>query len=157
MANPIAFKPKSVDPKHELQRRLDAAPMEHAEALLVAYDLLEEAHRQGILDAMHGLIGAKDTIAGLLAKYAAEPISVNAIRNLMALGKVLGTLDPDPISNLSKEMAQAMQQHKLEQTPPSLWQLMKRATSSESRRGLSFVTLLLGAFGRSLGGYPERH
>jgi uncharacterized protein YjgD (DUF1641 family) len=157
MANPIAFVPKSVDPKHELQRRLDAAPMEHAEALLVAYDLLEEAHRQGILDALHGLVGAKDTIAGLLAKYAAEPVSVNAIRNLMALGKILGAIDPEPISQLSKEMASAMQQHKLERTPPSLWQLMKRATSPEARRGLSFMTLLLGAFGRSLADYPERH
>ena len=157
MANPIAFKPKSVDPRHELQRRLDAAPMEHAEALLVAYDLLEEAHKQGILDALHGLVGAKDTIAGLLAKYAAEPISVNAIRNLMALGKVLGTVDPDPISRLSKEMAGAMEQHKIEQEPPSFWQLIKRATSADARRGLSFATLMLGAFGRSMTEYPERH
>ncbi len=34
MANPIHFSPK-VDPQTELQRRLKAAPEEHAEALLV--------------------------------------------------------------------------------------------------------------------------
>ena len=149
MANPITFKPKLVDPKLELQRRLDAAPTEHAEALLVAYDLLEEAHRQGILDALHGAIGAKNTIVGLLAKYSAEPVSVNAIRNLLVLGKLLGTLEAEPLSLLSKEMAGAMQAHNAEPQPPSLWQLLKRVTTPEARRGLSFMTLMLGALGRA--------
>jgi uncharacterized protein YjgD (DUF1641 family) len=149
MANPISFKPKAVDPKLELQRRLAAAPNDHAEALLVAYDLLEEAHRQGILDALHGAIGAKDTIVGLLAKYSAEEISVNAIRNLLALGKVLGTLDPGPLSQLSKEMTSAMETHKSEKEPPSLWQLFRHANQTEARRGLSFLTLMLSAFGRA--------
>jgi uncharacterized protein YjgD (DUF1641 family) len=149
MANPIAFKPKSVDPKLELQRRLDAAPTEHAEALLVAYDLLEEAHRQGILDALHGAIGAKDTIVGLLAKYSAETISVNAIRNLLILGKMLGALDPEPLSQMSKHMAEAIGTHQRESEPPSLWTLMKRALTPEARRGLSFMTLMLGAVGRA--------
>lgn len=149
MANPISFKPKAVDPKLELQRRLAAAPNDHAEALLVAFDVLEEAHRQGILDALHGAIGAKDTIVGLLAKYSAEELSVNGIRNLMALGKVLGTLDPEPLSQLSKEMVVAMDAHKGEEKPPSLWQLFRRVNQPEVRRGLSFLTLMLGAFGRA--------
>jgi uncharacterized protein YjgD (DUF1641 family) len=149
MANPISFTPRAVDPKLELQRRLAAAPNEHAEALLVAFDLLEEAHRQGLLDALHGAIGAKDTIVGLLAKYSAEPLSVNAIRNLLVLGKILGTLEPEPLSQLSKEMAAAIENHKREHKPPSLWQLCKRATSPDSRRGLSFATHLLSALGRS--------
>jgi uncharacterized protein YjgD (DUF1641 family) len=149
MANPITFKPKAVDPKQELQRRLDAAPTQHAEALLVAYDLLEEAHRQGILDALHGAIGAKDTIVGLLAKYSAEPVSVNAIRNLLILGKILGTLEPEPLSQMSKQMAEAVATHKREPKPPSLWALFKRVRTPEARRGLSFMTLMLGAIGRS--------
>ena len=149
MANPITFKPRAVDPRQELQRRLDAAPTQHAEALLVAYDLLEEAHRQGLLDALHGAIGAKDTLVGLLAKYSAEPVSVNAIRNLLVLGKMLGTLDPEPLSQVSKEMAVAMKSHAGEKQPPSLWALFKRVRSPEARRGLSFMTLMLGAIGRS--------
>ncbi len=149
MANPITFIPKAVDPKLELQQRLAAAPNEHAEALLVAYDLLEEAHRQGILDALHGAIGAKDTIVGIVAQYSAKPMSVNAIRNLLALGKILGTLEPEPLSQLSKEMAIVLESHKQEQEPPSLWQIFKRVTSTDARRGLSFVTLMLTAVGRS--------
>src|SRR6266568_3068216 len=107
MAHPIAFTPKSVDPKLELQRRLQAAPSEHAEALLVAYDVLEEAHRQGLLDALHGVIAARDTVFEQLTKYAAEPASVNAIRNLLALSKMLGSLDPEPLSELSQELTRA--------------------------------------------------
>jgi uncharacterized protein YjgD (DUF1641 family) len=149
MANPISFTPKAVDPKLELQRRLAAAPNQHAEALLVAYDLLEEAHRQGILDALHGAIGAKDTILGILAKYSVEPESINGLRNLMALGKILGSLDPEPISKLSKEMASAMESHRAERETPSLWQIFRRIREPESRRSLSLLTSVLAALGRA--------
>jgi uncharacterized protein YjgD (DUF1641 family) len=149
MAAPIKFKPKSVDPKFELQRRLEAAPIEHAESLLVAYDLLEEAHKQGILDALHGAIGAKDTIVGLLAKYSAEPVSINAIRNGMILTKLLGSLNPEPLSEISKQIAATMESHAQEKQPPSLWALFRRSTNSDSRRGLSLLTSILQAVGRA--------
>lgn len=149
MANPIDFKPRRLDPRLELERRLYAAPIEHAEALLAAFELLEEAHRQGLLDAMHGAVGARDTIAAIVAHYSAEPVSVNAMRNLIALGKMLGALDPEPISKLSKQMVQAMESHRAEAASPSLWELWKRLRSPEARRGLSFLTTMLGALGRA--------
>ena len=83
MANPLAYTPKPVNPKLELQRRLDAAPAEHGEAMLVAWDLLQKAHDEGLLDLIHGLVGAKDVIAGKLAEYAKLPEGVSAIRNLI--------------------------------------------------------------------------
>jgi len=73
MANPLNFKPLTVDPRTELQRRVAEAPVIHAEALLVAWDVLQAAHDQGILDMMHGMIGAKDTITGKVAEYAKLP------------------------------------------------------------------------------------
>ncbi len=149
MAKPIPFKPKEADPKTELQRRLDAAPVEHAEAILVAYDLLEDAHKQGILDALQGAISARDTIVGLLAKYSAEPMSVNAFRNALALAKILGSVDPEPLSRLSKEVFVAAETHQKEEQPPSLWELFKRMRQPDTRRGLSFLTLILGALGRA--------
>jgi uncharacterized protein YjgD (DUF1641 family) len=149
MANPINFAPKRVDPKLELQRRLSAAPNEHAEALLVAFDLLEEAHRQGILDTIHGAIGAKDKILASLAAYSVEPMSIHAVRNLLALGKILGTLEPEPLSLVSSAMFAAADEHKKEKDPPSLWQLFKRMCAPDARRGLSFMTRMLGAVGRA--------
>jgi uncharacterized protein YjgD (DUF1641 family) len=149
MAQPVAFTPKKVDPRLELQSRLAAAPNEHAEALLAAYDLLEEAHRQGILDALHGAIKAKDTIATLLAEFAAQPANINAVRHIIAVGQMVGSFDPEPISNLAKEAYNAMETQGRESRPPSLWQLYKRMNQPDTRRGLSFVTSMLGALGRA--------
>ena len=115
----------------------------------VAYDLLEEAHRQGILDALHGAIGAKDTIAATLAHYSAEPIGVGALRNLLILGKLLGTLDPELTSRLGSETNAALDSHRRETEPPSLWQLFQRMRQPEARRGLSLLTSVLAALGRA--------
>jgi hypothetical protein len=49
-------------------------------------------------------------------------------------------------------MARATEEHKLEQKPPSLFQLAKRANTEDSRRGLSFMTLILSSLGKSLKG-----
>jgi uncharacterized protein YjgD (DUF1641 family) len=150
MANPLAFKPLPVDPRTELNRRLETAPAEHAEALLVAWDLLQTAHDQGMLDLVNGLISAKDTVAGTLAKYAKTQEGVAGIRNALALAKVLTVLDPEMLDRLSKALDDATVAHRREAAPPSLFALLRRATSEDSRRGLSFLTLLLGSVGRSL-------
>ncbi|WP_260734962.1 DUF1641 domain-containing protein [Tunturiibacter lichenicola] len=150
MAKPIAFKPVTVDFKADLLRKLEKAPGEHAEALLLAYDVLEAAHKAGVLDLLHGAIGAKDTIITTLSKYAAQPEGIAAIRNLLTAAKILTELDPEVLDQLSKVMAHASKEHQQEQKPPSLFQLAKRATSEDSRRGLSFMTLVLSGLGKSL-------
>ncbi len=151
MANPIAFQVKKVDPQVELQRRLAAAPTEHAEALLVAWDLLQAAHDQGLLDTVHGLVSAKDMIAGTLAKYAKLPEGVSGIRNLLSMARVLMMIDPELLDGLARAVTTAGEQHRAETKPPSLWQLGRRAMSEDSRRGLSFMTLLLGGVGKTMG------
>jgi uncharacterized protein YjgD (DUF1641 family) len=150
MAKPIAFKPVTVDFKADLDRRLENAPVEYAAALLAALDVIEVAHREGILDLLHGMIGAKDTIAAQVAKYASLPEGIAGIRNLLTAAKILTELDPEVLDHLSEAMSNATRQHKREQQPPTLWQIAKRATSEDGRRGLSFMTLLLSSFGSSL-------
>ena len=148
MANPLAYTPKKADPKTELQRRLAAAPAEHAEALLVAYDLLGEAHEQGVLDMLQGMIRAKDTIASELAQCGSDPVATNALRHVIAVGKMVGSFDPEPISKLAREAYDSMHSQK-EQEPPSLWQLSKRMFNKDTRRGLAFLTSMLAALGRA--------
>ena len=154
MANPLHFVPK-VDPKLELERQLKAAPLENAEALLVGYDILKTAHANGTLDLVNGLVGGRDVIAGKLAEYAKLPGGIAAIRNVLALGKILMALDPETLEELTKAVTTATGQHRAEVKPPSLWALAKRATSEDSRRGLSFMTLMLQAVGKSLRAAPE--
>ena len=150
MANPIAFKPAPIDPKQELQRRLDAAPVEHAEALLVAWDVLQTAHDKGLLDAAQGLIEAKDTVIGKLAEYAKQPEGVAGIRNVLAAARILGALVPEVVERLARAVMDAKGTHDQEKKAPSTWELMKRATSEDGRRGLSLLTLILTGLGRSL-------
>jgi uncharacterized protein YjgD (DUF1641 family) len=150
MAKPIAFKPVTVDFKADLQRRLEKAPDEHAEALLAAYNFLEAAYDEGLLDILHGMIASKDTIITTLSRYAKQPEGIAGIRNLLTAAKILTELDPEVLDHVSKVMASATEEHKREQKPPSLFQLAKRATSEDSRRGLSFMTMVLSGLGRSL-------
>ena len=150
MAKPIAFKPITVDFKADLVRKLEKAPHEHAEALLLAYDVLEAAHKEGLLDLLHGAIGARDTIFTTLSRYAAQPEGIAAIRNLLTAAKILTELDPEVLDQVSKVMGRATKEHQQEKKAPSLWQLAKRATREDSRRGLSFMTLVLSGLGKSL-------
>jgi uncharacterized protein YjgD (DUF1641 family) len=149
MANPLPFKPHLQDPHQELERRLAAAPREHAEARLVAWDLLQRAHDKGILDLAVGLVGGRDFIATKLGAAGNTPESIAAIRNLISMLKLLAALPPDMLEHVAKAMDSAVTQQKAEQKPPSLWQLFRRATSEEGRRGLSFMTNILTGLGQS--------
>ena len=147
---PIAFKPVTVDFKLDLQKRLEKAPDEHAAALLAAYDILEAAYDQGLLDILRGMIASKDTIITTLAHFARQPEGVVGIRNLLTAAKILCELNPEVLDHASKAMSTATEEHQREQTPPSLWHIFQRANSEDGRRGLSFLTLLLSGFGKSL-------
>jgi uncharacterized protein YjgD (DUF1641 family) len=149
MAHPITFKPQPVDFREELMRRVDAAPREHAEALLVLWDTLGTAHEQGILELVKGLMGGKDIIAGKLAESAKMPESAAAIRNGISLARVLASLDPDVLQRMARGLDHASKQQQQEKEAPSMWQLFKRATSADARRGLGFAMHLLTALGKA--------
>ncbi len=145
MANPIAFKPAPYEPREGLMRRLDAAPKEHAEALLVAYDLLQTAHDQGILDTLHGMVHAKNEIFGHLAEAARVQESVDTLRNLVSAGKILGAIEPETMSCIAAAMSTAS--NKTPDEPLSMWGLFKKVSSREGRRGLSLAVEMLCALG----------
>ncbi len=121
----------------------------------MVFDILKTAHANGTLDLVNGLVGGRDIIAGKLAEYAKLPGGIAAIRNLLALSKILMALDPETLDEVTKSVTNAIGQHQAEVKPPSFWQLAKRATSEDSRRGLSFMTLMLAALGKSLKATPE--
>ncbi len=152
MANPITFTPQPIDPHLELMRKVEAAPREHAEALLVAWDVLQTAHDQGILDLLHGLLGGRDVIADKLAAALVLPESINAIRNLIAMGRILAALDPDMLHRLAKAMDQGMQGPQPDGETPSMFRLLRQAASPAGKRGLSFAVQMLVAIGTATEG-----
>ncbi|GAA3755901.1 helical membrane plugin domain-containing protein [Terriglobus aquaticus] len=145
MAIPVPFTPKPLDPREGLRKRLDAAPMEHAEALLVGYDLIQAAHDEGILDLLHGMVKHKDVVFEHLSAGAAKQESIDAMRNLISMGKMLTAIEPETMSCIAAALSTASKPRPEE--PASLWQLFKRVGSREGRRGLTLMVELLVALG----------
>jgi len=192
MAHPITFKPQPIDPKDELVRELEQAPREHAEALLSAYDLLQSAHDQGVIDLLRAVVGGSDVIAEKVGAGMALPETIAALRNTIALTRILASIDPDLLHSISRGMAEAaapMLERQKEASvaktaplstagkegptpprpafavherrdpttePPTLWQLYRRATSKDARRGMATMLGMLTSMGRAMRPKEER-
>lgn len=147
MAIPITYKPAPVDPHTELMKRVEGAPREHAEALLVAWDLLQTAHDQGILDLLHGLVGGRDIIVGKLAEAVNTTDGINLIRNVLAAGRILTAIDPDMLYKLSRALDKELQPGAPGASAPTLLQLFRKMRTEDTRRGLGLALSLVAALG----------
>lgn len=150
MANPLPFKPEPVDPREELARRVGAAPVEHAEALLSAWGLLEAAHRQGVLDLLRGLMVGRDEIAMQAGKAAATPEVVAALRNSIGLARLLASIDPAMLDQVTRALSEGPMREEITRRRPSLWRIVRTALSNDGRRGMAFAAGFLVGLGRAL-------
>ena len=151
MAKPIEVMPTPRNARDELKRRLDEAPVEHAEAVLAGYEVLQQLHESGTLDVLRGLLGAGDQVVRHAVALAVQPEAVDALRNLLVLSKVLGSVNPDVLHRVLSGVPEALAQ-KPEEEPPSLFAIFRRMTSKESRRAQAAIVTLLESVGRGLGG-----
>jgi hypothetical protein len=69
-----------VDSRGDLVRRVEQAPIEHAEAVLAAYDLLQRLHKKGLLDLLNGLLSAGDTVVNHVVDVVSSKEMVTALR-----------------------------------------------------------------------------
>src|SRR6266850_7495292 len=117
MAQPVRLDFPPRDARAELQMRLENAPLQHAEALLSGYDLLQRLHDRGVLDLLRGGLGSSDKVLSILVDAAKTPEAINATRNVLILSKVMFTLEPalleDVVTALPNSLAQAKEQKPL--------------------------------------------
>ena len=151
MAKPVEIKPQPRNAREELQRRLDNAPIEHADAMLSLYELVQDMHDSGTLDVLRGALGAGDAVLNHVVQLATQPEAVRGIRNLLVLGKLLGSIDPELLHKVTENLPTAVQQSASAE-PPSLFSLLGRFRSKDSRRALAAGATLLEGVGRGLGG-----
>ncbi len=83
MAQPIAFHTTPRDPREVLRARLERAPADHAEAVLAAYEVLQQLHARGILDIVRSGLAAGDEMLDKVVDSADTPEAIRAIRNLL--------------------------------------------------------------------------
>ena len=143
MAKPVEYRVFTPpDTREELKRRIDAAPAEHADAILSAYRLLEEAHASGTLELLRGALAAQDSIINHAIGIVSQPEMVNGLRNLIVLGKVLGN-----INQTFETVSPGDDKGERRRTPPSLFTLISRMNTPDARRGIEVATGLLAALG----------
>jgi uncharacterized protein YjgD (DUF1641 family) len=156
MAQPIRLELAPDDPRDELSVRLGRAPMDHAEALLAAYEVLQGLHDKGVLELMRGTLGGGEKILEQVVAVASSPASIRATRNLLLLATTLGEIEPALLSDLTKAIPKALVQANTEEfKPPGLFKLMSTFWNADFRRGLAAFNDLLIVFGRNLTGKVE--
>jgi uncharacterized protein YjgD (DUF1641 family) len=156
MAKPVALQMPPRDSREELRSRLDRAPLEHADALLATYEVLQGLHDCGILELLRGLLGSGDKVLETAVDAARAPESVRAVRNLLVLFKTLGEIDPDLFDGFALALREAMQQAKAQgKEPPGFLAILNKFRSKDLRRGLVAVNSLLEAWGKDF--FSEAH
>ena len=133
------FQPK--DSREDLVRRVEAAPLEHAEAVLAAYGVLEKLHEADVLSLLQGLLGAKNMVVDRAADVVSSTEMVNLLRITLMAGGLLKNLNPDDLQAVL---------HEGHAEPPSMFQILKRMTSKDARRALGAMGGLLNILGAAL-------
>jgi len=151
MSQPIPLDLPARDPRTELQARLQNAPLEHAEALLSAYEVLQGLHDRGVFELLRGALGSSDKVIEIIVEAAKTPESIRGIRNTLILAKILGTIEPELVEGFARSLPEAIALTKAhESEPPGLWNVLKQFRNRNFRRGLVLVNSMLEAFGRNL-------
>src|SRR3982074_1373218 len=108
MAQPIPLHLAPRNPREDLNTRVERAPLEHAEAVLAAYEVLQGLHDRGVLELMRGTLGGSEKILEQVVAVASGPESIRATRNLLLLVTALGEVEPALLSDLTRAIPKAL-------------------------------------------------
>ena len=151
MAQPIPLEIPPRNPRAELRSRLEQAPEQHAEAVLAAYEVLQELHSHGALEIVRGALAASDELLEKVVDGAKTPEAIRAIRNLLFWRQILGSIEPEWFKGIFQAIPEGIAQATAERDQPvSFFRLLRRLTNKDSLRGLAAAIDFLQAFGRHL-------
>ena len=151
MARPIPLQLAPRDPVADLNSRLQQAPLEHAEAVLAGYEVLQGLHDRGVLELMRGTLGGGDKILEQVVAVASGPEAIRASRNLLLLVQTIGEIEPTLLADLTRAIPKALVQANAEESrPPGLFKLLSTFLNKDFRRGLAAFNDLMMVFGRNL-------
>jgi uncharacterized protein YjgD (DUF1641 family) len=151
MAQPIPLEIPPRNPRAELRSRLEQAPEQHAEAVLAAYEVLQELHNRGVLEIMRGALAASDEILEKVVDGAKTPEAIRAIRNLLFWRQILGSIEPEWFRGIFQAIPEGLAQATADRDQPvSFFRLLRRLSNKDSLRGLAAAIDFLQAFGRHL-------
>lgn len=151
MAQPIPLEIPPHDPREELRARLEAAPVEHAEALLASYEVLQQLHESGVLDLAKGALSARDRLVETAVETAQSQESVRAMRNAIILTKMLSAINPDVLQAIAVAVGETLGSYRKPVIePPGLLALLNQFRHKELRRSIALVNRFLETLGIQL-------
>jgi uncharacterized protein YjgD (DUF1641 family) len=151
MARPISLELPPRDPRQELRKRLEEAPVEHAEALLDSYELLQQLHEHGVFQLLRGALGASDKLVETAVDAVKSDESVRAMRNAMILGKMLASINPEVLQCVAMAASETLgcyQKPVIE--PPGLFSLLSQFRHKELRRSIALINRFLESLGSQI-------
>jgi len=151
MAQPIPLQLPPRDPREELRKRLDQAPIAHAEALLDSYELLQQLHDHGVFELLRGAFSASDKLIETAVDASKSDESVRAIRNAIILGKMLGAINPDVLQCVALAAGETLGCYeKPVIEPPGLLSLLNQFRHKELRRSVALINRFLESLGNQI-------
>lgn len=149
MAKAIQLDFPARDRQAELRQRLADGQIEHAEAILEFIELLDVLRKHNVLATLRGAAGAGPNLITYISEAAARPESVRGMRNLIALSKILGGIDPELLDAVGKAIV-SLQGSAQNSRPPGFLKIARTLWSPPSRRALLAAGLFLGGIGCAL-------
>jgi len=151
MAQPIPLQISPRDPRKELVARLESAPIEHAEALLDGYELLQQLHDKRVFELLRGALGAVDKIVETTAAAADSPQAINGLRNLIVLANTLGAINPELLQCVCTAAGETLgSRERPVIEPPGLFALLGQFRHPELRRSVALINRFLEVLGTQL-------
>jgi uncharacterized protein YjgD (DUF1641 family) len=151
MARPIPLELPKRDPREELRTRLEQAPVEHAEAVLAALEVLQGLHDRGVLELLRGVLDGGDKILEIAVEATKTPEAIRGIRNLLILTKIVGAIDPELLKKFAQAAPDALAcaVKAQEKEPPGFWEVLRIFRSRNLRRGLAVTNGVLESLGKN--------
>jgi uncharacterized protein YjgD (DUF1641 family) len=149
MAQPILLNFPPEDPREALRKRLENAPLEHAEALSSLLDVVQELHDKGLLEIAKGALGSGEKVMEIAVEAANSREVIQGLRNFIILTKLFATLDPKLIEHLANAVPTALVKAKTEK-PLGLLSLLSMMGNANTRRILGIGARVMDALGRDL-------
>ncbi len=154
MAEPILLELPKRDPREELRLRLEQAPVEHAEAVLAGFEVLQALHDEGVLELLRGLTLGSGKVVDAAVESANTPEAIRGLRNLLILTRTLAAINPEHLEKFANAIPEALDDASRVQRadPPGFWRVIAILRGENLRRGLAVVNGLLDAWGRNFAG-----
>ena len=151
MARPIPLEMPKHDPREELRSRLEQAPVEHAEAVLAGFEVLQGLHDQGVLELLRGMLDGGSKVLEIVVEATKTPEAIRGIRNLLIMTKIIGAIDPEILKKFAESVPDALAgaAKAQEKEPPGFGEILRILRSRNLRRGLAVMNSVLEALGQN--------